>query len=62
MTILEKIDGKFDEGAYGVVFFDADGNAIKVFKKSTGLDDREHVEKVFNSEVVHIRLQLRMSY
>lgn len=50
MTKLEKNVGAFAEGAYGVVFFDTEGNAIKVFKNRGGVS-REHVEAVFLSEL-----------
>lgn len=40
----------FREGAYGVVFFDSNGRATKVFRRRLDAD-RLHVEKVCDSEI-----------
>jgi hypothetical protein len=55
MTILKFKAGFFDEGAYSFVFFDLEGNAVKIFKNR---DDapRKHVESVFLSEVEAYRI------
>lgn len=50
MTVLKKLPQSYDEGAYGVVFFDEHGYAIKVFKRRADASD-EHVNAVFQSEV-----------
>ena len=50
MTTLHKLKGRYKEGHYGVVFFELQDFAIKVFKKNSGTT-REHVEAVFKSEV-----------
>ncbi len=50
MTTLLKHPGKYEEGFYGVVFFDGHGYAIKVFKRRVDVPE-EHVFKVFQSEV-----------
>lgn len=50
MTSLNKVPGKYEEGAYGVVFFDEHGYAIKVFKQRAEAP-KEHLDKVFQSEV-----------
>lgn len=45
----------YDEGVYGVVFFDSMGMATKVFRKRQDVD-RLHVERVFASEVEAYRI------
>jgi hypothetical protein len=50
MTILHKHPGKYDGGAYGIVFFDDQGYAIKVFKRRAEAPE-DHLKKVFTAEV-----------
>lgn len=50
MTSLRKVPGKYEEGVYGVVFFDDYGYAIKVFKRRAEAP-KEHLDKVFQSEM-----------
>jgi len=50
MITLHKLPGKFEEGAYGVVFFNEHGYAIKVFKRRADAPE-EHLDNVFKSEV-----------
>lgn len=50
MTVLCKTPNSYKEGAYGVVFFDAQGYAYKVFKRRTNVSD-DHVKAVFQSEI-----------
>ncbi len=50
MTALHKRPGMYGEGAYGIVFFDEQGYAIKIFKRRTDVSE-EHLKEVFQSEV-----------
>ena len=55
MTVLHKHPGSYDEGAYGIVFFDEQGYAIKVFKRRPDAPE-EHLKAVFQSEVEAYRI------
>lgn len=50
MSVLHKLPGNHKEGAYGVVFFDEQGYATKIFKQRTDAS-KEHLQAVFQSEV-----------
>lgn len=55
MTVLHKFPGSYEEGAYGFVFFDEQGYAIKVYKKRVDAPE-EHIRAVFQSEVEAYRI------
>ena len=50
MTVLSKLPNRYEEGAYGVVFFDEYDCAVKLFKRRASAPE-EHIRAVFQSEV-----------
>jgi hypothetical protein len=57
MSTLRKLEGEYREGQYGVVFFEPQNFAVKVFKKNADAS-REHIEAVFKSEIDAYKLAM----
>ena len=45
MTVLSKLPNRYEEGAYGVVFFDEYDCAVKLFKRRASAPE-EHIRAV----------------